>query len=554
MRLQPPCLVLVAVGAALASSFALAEEPGAEPSSLPSSAPSPEPVVESHPGISVESSYSEAVLAFNTKNYDQVLKVLDALLARVPEHVESLELQALTLKTKGDDDRALETYAKLLKLKPDSESGPYHFESGVILFRKKKNAEAKAHFEKALALNFNAEPCRFFLGIIAFGAGNFGEAEGYFTEVSSNGSDELKVASHFYRGLIDFQNGSPSEGTHEMVTARDRANALLAATKPGEEPSSIAKDIGAAAERTLAPYDAAQWFGSFSLLAGYDGNATLTSATAGPEQASGEKTTEAMVSGTIGRMSSPAAWLQWVPSYRFSYNKNFNSDAKAYEFFANTASLYLTRDALAQTSYGLKLEGSYTFQNVATTDTGAPSGTFNFHPYSFTGELGPYVRTEPAPHWKAEYELYLRPQSYSGETPDTGLERRSGISYFGRATVRHDTPNRWFNPDGSLSYEIYNAQGGDFLSRILTLDLNDAFRLNPKDTVNVGFTLGLASFPDYETGPRHDTLASFHGAWIHVLDRKWSLVGQLGISHNSSSVDTFTYTKPTLFFGASYTL
>ena len=107
---------------------------------------------ESHPGISVEPLYSEAVIAFNKKNSEEALRILNQLLKQDPRHVDALQLKALTLKTRGDDKEAIDTYTRLISLKPERETGAYHFELGVIYNRMKSAALSETHFRKAIQL------------------------------------------------------------------------------------------------------------------------------------------------------------------------------------------------------------------------------------------------------------------------------------------------------------------------------------------------------------------------------------------------------------------
>ena len=76
---------------------------------------------ESHPGLGAESQYAEAVLAFNRKQTDEAIKVLDVILKENPNHVEALELKALSLKVKGDDPKSIGVYEKLISIKPEAE-------------------------------------------------------------------------------------------------------------------------------------------------------------------------------------------------------------------------------------------------------------------------------------------------------------------------------------------------------------------------------------------------------------------------------------------------
>jgi tetratricopeptide (TPR) repeat protein len=123
---------------------------------------------ESHPGMNAEVLYSEAVIALSRKQTQQALATLDQLLKEYPQNTEGLELKALTLKNEGNEALAIESYKKLIQLKPVQERGPYHFELGMIYRRQKNAAQAKYHFAMALKLKTNPTVSRFFLGMQSF--------------------------------------------------------------------------------------------------------------------------------------------------------------------------------------------------------------------------------------------------------------------------------------------------------------------------------------------------------------------------------------------------
>src|SRR6185437_5849313 len=110
---------------------------------------------ESHPGLGIESQYSEAVLAFNRKQNDEALRILNGILEKHPDYTAALELKALTLRSEGKDRDAVDEYLKLIKLKPESERGPYYFEIGVVCYRLKKMERAREYLERAILLHFN---------------------------------------------------------------------------------------------------------------------------------------------------------------------------------------------------------------------------------------------------------------------------------------------------------------------------------------------------------------------------------------------------------------
>ena len=496
---------------------------------------------ESHPGISFEADYSEAVFAFNNKNYDQTLLTLDALLKRAPGHVEALELKALTLKTAGKDVKAKETYEKLLTLKQGKETAPYHFELGVIAYRTKKIVDARQHLFQSIQMGFNVGMSQFFLGSAEFQAGHPKLAKPYFKAALQDTPDEIQVASHYYLGIIHSQLGYTSGATHQLLEARDMARTL--------PDNALAKDIGQAAEKTLAPFDQSQWFGNVSLLTQFDGNVSLVSPNVTADEASGKSSMKANLAAGFGKVGSPMSLIQYAASYRMAYNHNFNPAARDYEFFSNIPSLYLTYDPLAATSFGLKAEGNYTFQN----HTDSASGSSTFRPYSMSIEVGPYLRREIYERTQVTAEVNYRPQTFN-QDPPVGVTRRSGYVILPRLSVKYDSESDYFNPLGSIGYEMNQAQGTDQRYKTLAIDFANTFKLPHQHFVTVSMDLALSHYAE-RLPVRSDTTVSFRASWIKEIFTHWSLVGDVGYSTNSStSAEIFSYKKPAVSLGLSYTL
>jgi tetratricopeptide (TPR) repeat protein len=160
-----------------------------------------------HAGQEIEVGYADAVLAFNNKNFRKALEHLDRLLAISPQHVPSLELQALTLRSQGDDPRSLTTYRRLIQLKPEAERGPYYFEAAMIFYKNKRYAEARPLFERAITTKFNVGASHFFLGNIAFQSDAWARAERHFAAVLRDAPEDLRLASHYYVGILQAKRG-----------------------------------------------------------------------------------------------------------------------------------------------------------------------------------------------------------------------------------------------------------------------------------------------------------------------------------------------------------
>lgn len=488
---------------------------------------------ESHPGIGAESLYSEAVLAFNRKQTEESLKILEQLLKESPNHIEALELKALSLRSKGDDSKSLEVYQKLVQLKPAAERGPYHFEIGAILNRQKKPEAAKPHFERAIATKFNVAASSLYLGLNAFAANDLASAQGQFERAKSGGTGEIKVISSYYLGLIHFKNGYSTGGTDELMSARSQAEDL--------PESKTAQDIRAAAEKILKPFNSSQWYGNFSVLGQYDSNILQAPAQSAATNASTFKTT---IAGGFGRVSSPMSKIQWIPSYRASVNKNFSSDAKGYEYVSNTASLLLNVDPVSTTTYGLRLEGNHLFQN----DSDPASSAFAFNSFSLGGDVALFVKNQFDRRTQGTFEVSFKPVNYY-DSPDL-----SGSTIAAKASAKRELGSRYWNPGLSLAFENNGAAGSDYRYRAYGGGLTDTMRLSGSDTVTLSADFLMSTYP-LESQGRSDRNITVRAGWVRGLSRGMSLVGDASYTINSSSVaDVYSYNRINSSLGVSWQL
>ena len=495
---------------------------------------------ESHPGIGLESQYSEAVLAFDRQQIDKAVGILNQILAEHPDYTQALELKALALRTEGKDRLAIDEYLKLIKIKPEKERGPYYFEIGVLCYRNKNNKIARQYLERAISLNTNVAAAHLFLGMMSFGSDQTQEAESHFVEVDRLGLPEMKVVARYYLGLIYLKGGSPAHGTREFAQAKE-----LALTLPD---SKMASDTLAGLDKVLAPFNKGQFFGSATLQIEYDSNISETPSSAAVQtQASNTSTVEAVFNGGVGYMSPAMDPIQWVGSYQLSYNYNFNSAVKEFEYLSNIGSIYLNYHVLSDISGGIKLQGNYTFQNQPNDPTNL-NGSYTQTRYSLSGELGPYFYAQIAQHYRLQTELYVRPQDFYTD-PDL-----SGTDYVLRFTIQRETPDLYLNPGLSLTLEDNSAAGGDFKYRGYTVSLFDTLRPTSKDLINGG--LDLISY-DYYTNSqgRSDFTISPHISLLHNLGAKWALTGQLSYTTNSSTVPTsYSYNRFVIGAGISRAL
>lgn len=494
---------------------------------------------EAHPGIGVESMYSEAVLAYNRKQSDEAVSILDRLLQGQPNHVEALELKALALKEKGKDAQSLDVYRKLLELKPPHERGPYHFQVGVIFNDEKKPELARPHFEQAVLLKFNEVPSHLFLGLISFNAGDFFAAQGHFEQVSKHGSTELKVVARYYLGMVNFKSGFAAGGTSELIAARK-----LSVEVPE---SKMARDIRGAAEKILEPFNQGQWFANLAVLTGYDSNIAQisTQGQASSTASSGMSTPKMTFSGGIGHMDSPLQTMQLVGSLRSSFNRNFNSLTHSYEYASATGSVYLNFTPLQTWSWGLKFEGTSTFQNQLQDGS---TDRYLYAPYNFSGETGAFFRNNWDRYNQYQLDLYLRPAKYVSDDSQTGH------SLYARGSWRHDTGSKAWNPGSYLSVEKSTTTSLDYGYQSVGAGVYDVLRPGTRDTINLSLDIYQRNYPQASLA-RTDRNFVLRTNLVHALMGRYSILGDLSYTKNISTIEeSYSYNEWNFSVGVSWTL
>lgn len=501
---------------------------------------------ESHPGMNAEVLYSEAVIALSRKQTQQALATLDTLLKEFPGNIEGLELKALTLKNEGKDALAIESYKKLIQLRPLAERGPYHFELGMIYHRQKNNALARYHLAMALKLNTNPTISHFFLGMISFGDGRYPNAEAHFRRVTRDDSGELKLISHYYLGLIELKTGYSLGATRDLREARKLASSM--------PESKNAQDISKSAEQILAPFGQPQWFANVSVLGGYDSNISqVPTSLSSSNQSSGQSTAKTSISLAVGHMTAPLDTIQYVGSYRFNTNKNFSTATRGYEFATNTASLYINYLPLNPTQGGLKLEGNFMFQNQlqdSSVSSTSADARYSYGKYNLSAEIGPFFRYQPSRQISTELDVYFRPQKYYVD------DGQSGLTIFTRASGKMDLSQRWFNPSGSLSYENNGAKSGTYKESSIGIGASNLFKVSPVDSLNFYFDFTSTKYPNYtSTDIRTDKNYVLRLNHAHTFNSKWTLLADLSYTINRSSLpDSYTYNRMQSGLGISWSL
>jgi len=500
---------------------------------------------ESHPGIGRESRYAEAVIAYNKKQTDESIKILDSLLKEDPHSIEYLELKALALKGKGDDKASLTVYWQLYKEKPEKERGPYAYEIATILEKQKKSADAKPYFLKSAELGFNVAASYLYVGLGEFNASHYAEAEVYFTKVTKSDIPELELVGRYYVSLCYFKMNFGTRGIQELVDARDVARSILKT----DDKNTTAKSINDASAKMLEPFSRGNWFGNATLITQYDSNVQqLPAGSSITTSSNNPASIKENAMASIGYMSASNATIQYIAGYRASYNYNFNPNTKTFEYFTNNATLFLTYRPLAKTSWGVKLESNFAFQNISAPDSTPAAPTYIYNKYNFTAGVGPYFRYQLDRYWKAEINTSYRTQKFYLDDTQSGVDTSVSIS------AKRAAGDKYINPGVSLLVEHNGANGGDSYYNAYGLGLSNSILFPGQVTFGQNFDFLFTNYS--RTAPhRTDCNYGIRFTGTKQFSPKFSVIGDVGYTDNLSSVpDAYTYHRFATSLGVSYSL
>ena len=390
-----------------------------------------------------------------------------------------------------------------------------------------------------MALNFNATASHFYLGLGAYQQLNYTEAEAHFSKVADSDLPPYSVIAKYYLGICYFKLNNGAQGIQELVEVKS----LTA----GAENGDVTKTIADATEKMLAPFSLGQWFGNALLQSQYDSNVQqLPTGASNPTGGTNPGTLKMNLSGGGGYMSAPLKPIQLVAAYRASYNYNFNSSTKGFEYFTNNLSLFANYHALARTSAGLKLDTNFVFQNSLVDPTNT-QGAYQYQKYNFTAGFGPYFRHQLTREWKLEAELGVRTQTFYS---DPNL---SGMKYNSRISFRSDQRNAYFNPGTSLVYENNRANGDDYYSSSYGLGILNTMTF----PASVIFSQALdVLFTQYSKSilSRSDQNYSFKLGASKVLNAKVSMMADLSYTTNDSNISqSYSYHQWVTSLGMGYT-
>jgi len=493
----------------------------------------------------LEPDYAQAVLAYKDQNYSKASKILDGLLIKAPDQPEILGLKALTLTGQHEDQSAVKIYERLIEMSKDPATiAPFHFELGAIHYKNKRLENAKPHLQAASNAGFSRGTSEFLLGMISFSEQKWDEASRHFHYSVQAPSPELRPSAYFYLGQCFTRTGDILHAIEAFSKASDSAKALLA--KGGEANAKANQEIIDASAKALEPMDQGSYFADLSLWGGYDTNSLLTPSSTPLSLASGVESAQSVVKAGVGYAASPLGKVQLIPSYRTSFNYNFNTAAAAGEFYTHTGTLYVNRNPLGAFKYGAKIEGNYYLQG-SSTSVGLSS-------FLFLASVGPYVRFDLKPQWELGAELNYQPQIFF-QDPTSGDQMRSGHEVVTRVSLTNDGGQRLWNPRLQLTYDFTGTQGVEFRAHAVALEFSNRMRLGSRMGLWTALSIGDTVYPYRSGAVRNDIIPSAAITWSLKLSQKMSLLAQGQFTYNGSNVaSTYRWTRLLTLVGFGYTL
>lgn len=503
----------------------------------------------------LEPDYAMALLAFGDRHYSDALLILNELVKEKPDSIEFLELKALVYKAQKDSKNTLATYELLIsqqekKKAPIQKTAPYHFEIGANYFRDQEIKKALPHLRKSIEGGFNLSAAHFFLGIGEMKLKNWEASSIHLEEVTQSRATELIPGAHLYLGQVYFKMKNGPGGMAQFRRAKSSAQKILNNPKSSSKAKKAARRIVDAVENAMRPIDQAKWFGSLALSTAYDSNVLALPHSTSDASATGKSTVKESMQAGIGYMSSPLDWIQYVPSYRASFNYNFNRESRSGEYFSQTLSLFLNRNPLESFGYGLTSSVGATFQNNvdATTD----EGTFRI--LSTTQSVGGYAKIQLRPQWVTGTEISFNPiKNHNDKDQSTESQKRSGSSWKLRAYIQNERGDRYLNPSFSLTATLLDTDGIDNASDTFDFSLSNASYLTDRLRLSSSLTFQYVDYPKKISARRIDKIITARLAGSYTLASKWTLLSDMSYTDNDSTEESSnSYSQFVFSAGVSY--
>jgi TolA-binding protein len=501
--------------------------------------------------------YSNAVILYNQKKYNETVEQLNPLISKDPSVPEFLELKALAFKGDAKKNEALATYSQLIELRTkqgakSKDLAPYHYERGLIEYQSSHFAQAQDDLEYARSHSFNVIAASFFLGLINYQSKDYSAAETSLNLVANGDINELKPMANYYLGQTFLSAGDASSAGAKLVIARQQAELFLNQSSHESSEQLSAKQTLKMTDEALATLDHHGFFGSVGLTTSEDTNVlsvpssvSLTNSTGG---ASGKSSIKETAQASAGYMTSALKEWQWIPSYHGSFNYNFNQDTKTGEFATHDFSLYLNHDVLAKLNWGVHVDAQYTQQDQYGDDGNASLGS-----YSLIVPMGTYVRYQLSPKWSIKGSVDYSPEKYYLDPTLAQYLARSGWDVAPRFDLTYTSGRLLWNPSGSLIGDFNNTDGSEYTSKAVTMEFVNIAHLAEKWDARGAVDYGTAFFTSRPEGNRYDHIITLDGNIIYRFKPHWSAFADMQYIDNLSTVpEVYQFNRFIASLGATY--
>jgi|GEM_PF-5496209 len=502
-----------------------------------------------------EAEYSEAVLDYQSGDAQKALPKLEAILSDQPDNIKALELKGLVLKSAENWKDAARVFLKLRKLAKsagvdDEKALSYEFQVGTLLVQLQKYDKAKAFLQKCFKAGFNVPVTKFYLGIIAMEEGDLRDAQSNFRSVVRSDVEGLKAPSHFYLGVISKRRKEDTAAEASWKTAKDMAETI--SRDPASAPATRAgaKQLLASVDALLnMPADGGQSsavFASVGLVTGYDSNVLLNPAV--DTGATGQGTPMTTFRYSLGYQAEFLG-IQFMPMWQGSINYNFNSGAKAGQFFINDLNLWANRTS-GHWRYGMRAGASIVLRNFVATG----STTGNLRKQSISPTFGPNVRYEWGEKTAIGSEVvvalntFYNEESLSSELLKTGWETRWRNYY------QSLDKTGWWNPTAEISLQYQYTNGIEFRSIGARTSLSTVRYWNDHWSSTLRAGLGYITYPSRSAGARNDIEINAGLGAGYELASNIRLSGDFTYLNNLSNVtDIYKYNRWVASVAGDYT-
>ena len=499
-----------------------------------------------------EADLSEAQLALHAKDYPKATALVDSVLRESPNLTEAQELRAQIMSGKNDRgaiaqyDRLIETKKREGKIK---EVGQYEFMAGRAAYRAKDVPTAITRFNRAAQDPASAGAAKYYLGMIANEQGREDDSRGFFLSALSSDNEDIRPAAQFQLSQLDMKANKSESAVRGLVQARGLASNRLSMRSSSAAAKDLAIQIQKATGKELHSLDESALLVNAGLMTGYDSNvlSVPTGTASGSSIPSASSVVETLNYGII-YATSPSDQFQFVPSYRGSFNYNFNSDTRNAQFLMNDIRVNITRYTLERTSYGLKLGGVMGFQYQVDPDT----NNGQLGAFSLQGSFGPYIKTPLTDEWTLTGDLYFQPKRmYLDDSFSTTL-RESGWEQYARASIIATNTTTYWNPGVSVTGWWTQTSGEEFRGRKVALDFGNTMYFSRHWIAGMTVGINAAWYPDRLNGIRRDQGITGIASTGYQLTDEFNILASLSYTGNFSNVSAYRYNRLIAAVGGNY--